>query len=70
LAHGIGLECAENPWVGVRTLFAPQAGMVLCVAPVVASGEYDQMAINEMVAIRDSGPPDLGPRVALSAGSK
>ena len=60
LAHGIGLECAEKPWVRVRKPFVPQAGMVLCVVPVVASEDFGQMAIKEMVAIRDSGPQVLG----------
>lgn len=60
LAHGIGLEPAEKPWVRERKPFVPQSGMVLCVAPVVASKAFGRMTIKEMVAIRDAGPQVLG----------
>lgn len=60
LAHGIGLERAEKPWVRVRKPFVPQVGMVLCVAPVVDSEAFGQMTIKAMVAIRESGPQVLG----------
>jgi Xaa-Pro dipeptidase len=55
MAHGIGLEIFENPWLVVDREFVLSPGMVLCVEPVVASKQFGEMAIKEMILITDTG---------------
>lgn len=54
LAHGIGLEICENPWIVTDREFVLAPGMVICVEPVVVSKKYGEMTIEEMVLVTDT----------------
>lgn len=55
MAHGIGLEICENPWIVAEREFVLVPGMVVCVEPAVDSKKYGEMAIEDMVLITDTG---------------
>ncbi|MBN1314001.1 MAG: aminopeptidase P family protein [Anaerolineales bacterium] len=59
-AHGIGLEIAENPRVGIHQPLAVQPDMVLCVAPAINCQVFGSMAIKEMIEIRETGAQTVG----------
>ena len=55
MAHGIGLEICENPWITMNQYFTLQPGMVLCVEPSVITPEFGQMCIEDTVVVTRSG---------------
>jgi Xaa-Pro aminopeptidase len=55
LAHGIGLEIGENPWITPHHPVTLSPGMVLCVEPMVASPEFGSMVIEETVVVTETG---------------
>jgi Xaa-Pro dipeptidase len=63
--HGIGLEICEHPWITMGREFVPQPNMVLCIEPSLESQEYGSMAIEDTVAITETGAEVLNrcPRV-------
>ena len=54
LAHGIGLEIGENPWVTAHHPVTLSPGMVLCVEPMVVSPEFGSMVIEDAVVITET----------------
>lgn len=55
LAHGIGLEICEQPWIMVDKRFTLEPNMVLCVEPIVNSTRFGSMAIEETVLVTQTG---------------
>jgi Xaa-Pro dipeptidase len=55
MAHGIGLEICENPWVNVSQRFTLKPGMTLCVEPILMSNEFGGMAVEDTVLISRDG---------------
>jgi Xaa-Pro aminopeptidase len=53
--HGIGLEICENPWITSRQRVTLQPGMVLCIEPFLGSEEFGGVAIEDTVAITETG---------------
>ena len=55
MAHGIGLEICENPWINRSQRFTLKPGMVLCVEPILSAPEFGGMCIEDTVALTESG---------------
>jgi Xaa-Pro aminopeptidase len=55
LAHGIGLEICEQPWITMGKRFTLEPDMVLCVEPIVNSPRFGSMAIEETVVVTQTG---------------
>ncbi len=55
MAHGIGLEICENPWITAGKDFVLKPGMVMCVEPQVNSKPFGGMAVEEIVLVTDEG---------------
>jgi Xaa-Pro aminopeptidase len=55
IAHGIGLEIGENPWITAHQPVTLRPGMVLCVEPMVQSSEFGNMLVEETVVITKRG---------------
>jgi Xaa-Pro aminopeptidase len=53
MAHGIGLEICENPWVNPNQYFTLQPGMVLCVEPILFTPEFGGMSIEDTVVVAE-----------------
>jgi len=55
MAHGIGLEICENPWINMNQRFTLKPGMTLCVEPILMSGEFGGMAIEDTMLVTQDG---------------
>ena len=65
IAHGIGLEICENPWVGLGQRPVLRPNMVLCVKPTVTSHGFGSVTISETLVVTETGVDALSqcPRV-------
>jgi Xaa-Pro aminopeptidase len=61
MAHGIGLEILENPWLHLNKYFTLRPGMVLCVEPIVSSEPYGGMSIEDTVLVTETGLEVISP---------
>ena len=55
IAHGIGLEVCENPWITLGAKAAARPGMVICIEPSVVSPEFGTSAIEDTVLVTEKG---------------
>lgn len=59
MAHGIGLEICENPWINVSQFFTLKPGMVLCVEPILVTPEYGGMCTEDTIVVTETGTEAL-----------
>lgn len=55
IAHGIGLEICENPWINPSQRFTLQPGMTLCVEPMLITPEYGGMCTEDTIVVTETG---------------
>lgn len=55
IAHGIGIEITENPWITIGRRFKLMPNMVLCVEPIVVSTEFGGVSIEDTVVVTEKG---------------